>query len=599
MRRLFAFLPILICPLPSVFSLPPSTALLPEKSLLKTETSAQSSTYSTMTLLPSGGLGVDIPKQTPHAWDVQYFWRNAAPVKKGDVVLAQIEIQATRFPHETAAGSMELGLGTSAPPWKDLITYGVEIPSKPASFFIPCVIDADYPAGALRLRVNLGLLSQTVEILSVKWVNFGPDANIQELPSPDISYKGREPDAPWRKEAEERIEKIRKADLRVSVRNTEGRPLQDASVMVRQLQHSFGIGTCVVADRILGDKNNDEKYRSILKGNFNKAVFEHEMKWKWMEVWPQTRETAPKALAWLQENGFTVRGHNGIWPAVRFLPPSILPLMKEENKPELIRLTKERIFNVMDAYKGRVVEWDVVNEPVNNNDLLKILGKDAMVDWFRWAREADPQAKLYLNDYTMLSGGAASKELSDAFYENIRFLQEKGAPLDGVGEQAHFGWRLVEPERILRILDRFSTFGLPIQITEFDVSITNESLQADYTRDFLTAVFSHPSINGLVVWGFWAGQHWKPSAAMWDKDWQIKPNGRVWQELWFKKWFTEKVEGVTGDTGKFTARGFLGTYEITVSYKGSTVIRQVVLPSGGADISIEIPAAKTSRGDNS
>lgn len=575
--------------LPWSLALSSPTSLLPEKPLLGTEASASSSEFSTRTLLPSGTLGIDIPKQTSKAWDVQYFWRNGSSVKKGDVVLAEIEMKATRFPHETEAGSMEVGIGTAEAPWKDFISYGTDVPAQPTVFFVPCVIDGDYPAGALRLRVNLGLLSQAVEVLSVKWMNLGPDANIKDLPSPDVSYDGREADAPWRKKAEERIEKIRKADLRISVRTPEGQPVSGAQVVVRQIRHSFGIGTCVVADRILQDDERDQKYREVLQQNFNKVVFENDMKWKSMETRPEIKTATTRAMNWLQDTGFTIRGHNVIWPAERFLPPSVVALMKEDNKPELTRVTKERVFNVMNTFKGQISEWDVVNEPVKNNDLLTMLGKDVMMDWFKWAHEADPHAKLYLNDYTMLSGGAVNQGLSDAFYENIRFLKEKGAPIHGIGEQAHFGWRLVAPQRVLEILDRFSEFGLPIQITEFDVSVTNEALQADYTRDFLTAVFSHPSVNGVVVWGFWAGQHWKPSAAMWDRNWNIKPNGRVWQDLWFKKWFTEKLEGVTDSSGDFVGRGFLGTYEISVTHGGLTKTQQVDLPPGGTSVTIDLP----------
>ena len=56
---------------------------------------------------------------------------------------------------------------------------------------------------------------------------------------------------------------------------------------------------------------------------------------------------------------------------------------------------------------------------------------------------------------------------------------------------------------ILRLLDRYARLELPIKITEFDVDVADESLQADYTRDFLYAAFSHPSVSGIQLWGFW------------------------------------------------------------------------------------------------
>jgi len=123
-------------------------------------------------------------------------------------------------------------------------------------------------------------------------------------------------------------------------------------------------------------------------------------------------------------------------------------------------------------------------------------------------------------------------------------------------------------------LDLLSKAGLPIQITEFDVNTQDEELQADYTRDFLIACFSHPSVTGFTMWGFWEGAHWKSDAAMFRRDWSPKPNAAVWRELVTKQWTTDVTQKTKSD-GKLQSRGYLGTYEIIITAKGKAPVKVI------------------------
>jgi endo-1,4-beta-xylanase len=121
----------------------------------------------------------------------------------------------------------------------------------------------------------------------------------------------------------------------------------------------------------------------------------------------------------------------------------------------------------------------------------------------------------------------------------------------------------------MEVLDQFAAFGKDLQVTEFDINIPDEQIQADYTRDFLTLCFSHPAVKGFLMWGFWEGAHWLPRGAMIRKDWTKKPNYDVWNDLLFHQWWTD-VSGATGADGIFRARGFLGDYEVDVTVNGDT-----------------------------
>ncbi|MBA7713524.1 hypothetical protein ES703_122527 [subsurface metagenome] len=89
------------------------------------------------------------------------------------------------------------------------------------------------------------------------------------------------------------------------------------------------------------------------------------------------------------------------------------------------------------------------------------------------------------------------------------------------------------------------------------------------------------------MWGFWEGAHWKPAAAIYRKDWSIKPAGEAWLDLVFKEWRT-RVEGMSGADGILTARGFLGKYRVTVSSAGRTRTVETELPAGGRQISVRM-----------
>ena len=228
-----------------------------------------------------------------------------------------------------------------------------------------------------------------------------------------------------------------------------------------------------------------------------------------------------------------------------------------------------------------------MNEPVTNTDVQRVLGKNFLADVFKAAREADPQAKLFINDYSILSHGGADTEHQDGYYRVVRDLLDAKAPLHGIGMQGHFNEQLTAPTRIWEILNRFGALGLPIEVTEHDINVWDEEVMSDYTRDFMTAVFAHPATTGIVTWGFWERRHWIPNAAPWTADWQLRSHGRTWYDLVYRKWWTS-VNTETGRTGIAKVRGFLGDYEIEVRYGSKSKKVTARLPKGGTRVEIEL-----------
>jgi GH35 family endo-1,4-beta-xylanase len=458
------------------------------------------------------------------------------------------------------------------------------------------------------LCFGLGFLAQTVEIGGLECLNYEKKVKLTDLPRTKATYAGREADAAWRKEADERIEKYRKGVFKVFVTDAAGKPVENAQVKVSQSKHAFGFGTAVGAYHLAEhagvpwngplpkgltseqQKEMTEKYATQIKKLFNKVTPENDLKWQGWLGKPDERtnkEKTLKALAWLKENGIEARGHVLVWPSFKNSPAFLRDLRTD--KAKLAEAILNHIKEEAAATKDLVSEFDVLNEPFDNKDFMNILGQDAMVDWFKAARDAlGPNVKTFINDFDILeTGGVMDTPHQKAYYDTIKFLIDKGAPLDGIGFQSHFSKTLTPPATSLKILDRFAEFNKILQITEFDVNTPDEELQADYTRDFLTIAFSHPSVNSFTMWGFWENKHWIPAGAMYRKDWSLKPNAKVYEDLVFKKWWTT-ADGKTAADGSFRARGFFGEYEIEVTANGKTVKSKGKLTADETPVTVKL-----------
>jgi GH35 family endo-1,4-beta-xylanase len=531
-----------------------------------------------------------------NSYELQLSTRTTEAVKKGDKLLAIFEARAVSPQAGDGVAEMELVFEESAAPYTKSAEYHAELGLHWRRFYVPFEAAADYAAGRAQVNFRLGFGPQTVELGAVRVLDYGADFDRKKLPYTPASYGGREADAPWRAQAEERIERIRKGDLTVTVVGDDRRPLAGAKVKIRMKRHAFAFGSAVDARALLADGPDGDRYRMTVALDFNKVVFENDLKW---QAWQGDHATTFKALDWLREHQIPVRGHCLIWPGKENLPQPVIALL---GKPDELRRTLlDHVTDEVTALRRRVVEWDVVNEPFSNFDVQTSLtgvtrtAADApekhaaiLAEFFRAARAADPSVKLDINDYSILETSGKDAAHQDHYERTIRAVLAADAPLNGIGIQGHFSEDLTPIPRLWEILDRFGVFKLPIQITEFDVNTYDEALQADYTRDFLIAMFAHERVIGVLTWGFWEKRHWLPNAAFYRADWSLRPAGRVWQELVKKRWWTE-ADGITGADGTFRVRGFAGDYEITVANSWKTTTFTATLRPEGTAVSAALP----------
>ena len=524
----------------------------------------------------------DIQENAGTVWDIQLQTPSARPVKQGDVLLATIYMRTEHSSEETGEGQAVFVFELASVPWTKYMQYPMRAGSTWKKIAIPFVAGHSHAAGETQVTMQLGFTPQIIEIGGLSVENFQKQLSLADLPKIQITYPGMASDASWRKVADERIDRIRKGSLRVVVKDEAGEPVPDATVSVKLVKHAFAFGTCVPSE-ILVSGANDE-FNRIVPELFNIATLENDLKWEPLSGdWGPdfTVDRAKQGIKWLSERGLSVRGHTLVWPGWSHVPEF---LRQYNDQPARLREEVRRhLREVVSAMGDSVVHWDVVNEPFDNHDILDILGQEVMVDWFKEVHSVQPSVKLFINDYGILSGGSSNASHRDHYEHTINMLLEKGAPLDGIGMQGHFDNLLTGPDDMLAILDRYAKFGLPIWVTEYDVAIQDEEVCGNFARDFYTVLFSHPSVEGIVMWGFWDGAHWKDNAVMYRQDWTLKPSGEAIRELLLKTWNTTE-QGMTDAQGTFTTRGFLGDYVIEVGVSGNTQLTNAQLKVEGTEI---------------
>lgn len=515
-------------------------------------------------------------------WGAQYSISTIAPIDKDDVLLAVFWARGIESSDETGEVFSEFIFERNGDPWTKSATYPIAVTGEWKQFFVPFRCVETYGAGEASVKFRLGYDPQTIQIGGLDVLNYETTVDIADLPRNTIQYRGMAPDAAWRATAEEMIDRHRKGDIRISVTDAQGEPISGAEVHVRMTRHAYRFGSAVDARALTGQGRDNHNYRQIVQTYFNRVVMENDLKWPRWEAWDRDRTFA--ALDMLRDWGIEIRGHCLVWPSWRHLPDDL-----EANKsdPEYLRRrVLDHIEEEVGALAGRLVDWDVINENYWNHDLMDILGDDVMVDWFQATHQADPHARLYLNDNNIISGGGRDQAHRDHYLWTVRFLLDNGAPIHGLGTQCHFGSNPTPPERIWAILDELDDFGLEIQATEFDVDSDDPEYQVNYTRDFMTAYFAHPSTVGILMWGFWEGKHWRPKAALWDRDWNLRPHGRTWIDLVTETWWTDETL-TTNAAGQAQLRAFLGDYTITVSHSGRTVEINLSHQREGTRVAVE------------
>jgi GH35 family endo-1,4-beta-xylanase len=419
-----------------------------------------------------------------------------------------------------------------------------------------------------------------------------------------MNYEGREPDAPWRKEALARIDKIRKGNLTVTVKDATGKVVPNAEVKVEMTRHAFKFGSTIPPGFYPGSKVKawadfagvadapefvKQQYRDHFFRWFN---YTHgPAVWGYYKGLEQriTEEDTKEAMRYWHSQGLRLGGGQIVYPRPEFTPAFANKLMKEGKSAEFRQAIKDWIFEAGRTFGPYVESFQIANEFEGSPYYTDVLGGDPydhIAQWFKWSKEAAPNVRTMIND-----PGA-----TDAYYERIAEVLKRGGPIELIGLQNHSSFGGPSPSRRLKELDRFAQFKLPIEITEMEVTIRDGSdaeqraFQGDYFRDQLIAYFSHPAVEGIVLQDFWEGYVWQKDKfpAPMSTDFKtLYPHGKAYENLVLNQWWTREG-GKANAKGEYSTRGFFGDYKVRVTANGKTKTVTTLLPRTGQKLEVRL-----------
>ncbi|MHB1560196.1 MAG: endo-1,4-beta-xylanase [Isosphaeraceae bacterium] len=276
----------------------------------------------------------------------------------------------------------------------------------------------------------------------------------------------------------------------------------------------------------------------LVRQNFNVVTPENGMKPGPVHPSENTwRFERPDALVkWCEDNQIAVHGHTLVWHA-----QTNNWFFRDGDKAVVTRRLKDHIGTLVGRYKGKIRGWDVVNEAINDggnaetaktenlrkSPWMRALGPEYIPLAFRFAHEADPNAKLYYNDYNI-----EARPKHESSMVLLRRLVKDGVPIYGVGIQGHWSTARVPYDAIDRAIGDYASLGLKVSITELDVTIRGTSggqlgggrprgeitppseqdlkAQADaYARLFAIFLKHRSQIERVTFWGLSDRRSWR------------------------------------------------------------------------------------------
>ncbi len=244
----------------------------------------------------------------------------------------------------------------------------------------------------------------------------------------------------------------------------------------------------------------DEKpYTDILTSQFDLALADNQPNWHFTDTDLRPSEKTfnfsrvDQVVEFAEKNNMDIEMHHYIWGEEKWLPNWLIN--GNYTKEQLMGLIKNHISTMGNRYKGRVLQWSVVNEAFTRDQHLYGLndwwadniGDQSYIDQsFIWARQADPHSKLLLNDFN----NESMNETSNAMYDYIKGAKQRGIPIDGIGMQMHIdGSHPPVKDEVVANMKRFGELGVKVYVTELDVNMNDVKADAKARDDIQSGIY--------------------------------------------------------------------------------------------------------------
>lgn len=321
-----------------------------------------------------------------------------------------------------------------------------------------------------------------------------------------------------------------------------------STIPLRTYADKLGKSIGVAAASYRYDLSNDNVAATAAVGReFNIIVGENEMKFDATEPSQNNfNYGGSDAIMWLADRNMQeVRGHTLAWHSQ--VPSWVSSDGKKNNngftRQQLLGILKNHIYNVVGKYKGKIREWDVVNEVLDDDQSIvrttpgayklrpsiwaTYIGEEFIDSAFVWAHEADPSAKLYINDYGVEFTESSKAE---AYFNLVKRLQASGLPIDGCGLQCHLTTGQLDTLKLENNIKRYAPLGLNCIITELDIALANPSAtnaletQAKEFAAITRIYLRNDNCPTLMFWGISDNYSWRQNQPLlFDSNCNAKP----------------------------------------------------------------------------
>lgn len=388
--------------------------------------------------------------------------------------------------------------------------------------------------------------------------------------------------------------------LRLRIVDEHGEARAGQAVRLEQVSHAFGFGCSAFELR----PEQPDAHTRLWLDLFNQATLP--FYWRWCETVPGAPDTERllRLAKGLRSHGVRLKGHPLLWHT---LAPSWL---LEKDDTEVESLIRERITREATDFAGIIEQWDAINETVilpvfeaEENAVTRLAQARGRMDVirlaFETARAADPAARLVLNDF----------DLSSAFEDVIEECLEAGLQIDAIGLQTHMHKGYRGEEQVTEVIERFSRFGLPIQLTETTLlsgeimpahiidlndyvvdswpsTEEGEARQAEELERHYRTVLAQPAVESLTYWGLGDAGAWLGApAGLVRADGTPKPSYHALKALIGEEWWVTGRTLRTDSQGVLTIEGFAGDYSLEI--EGKSV--EITIPRGGGEQRLSRP----------
>lgn len=327
--------------------------------------------------------------------------------------------------------------------------------------------------------------------------------------------------------------------------------IDNASETLRYYADALGfhIGVTTTSDMITSGTQGQR----VIEQNMNAMVAEHQMKFDALE--PNKGQfdfsKSDQLVNFARNNGIMMRGHTLVWhtQVPKWISEDGFKNNRGLTKEQLQQILKNHIISVVSHYKGRIAEWDVVNECLDDNQSIlstdpdgyrlrntvwyDVIGESYLDSAFVWARQADPDVLLILNDYGNQHWNSSRTK---ALFNLAKRMKDSGIPIDGVGLQCHLSTGEIDSTRLVDTYRHFAEIGLKCEITELDITLGQSFWgdlngyirQAEDYRKIVNVALQEENSLGVIMWGVSDDRSWieyrqRAEPLIFDKYYTPKP----------------------------------------------------------------------------